>query len=115
MHFDRSNREAAQQHLMEFAESSSNELLLVPAYTMLGALAINDQNLVQAAKYLRRALKYSNIPIEQYKTKLRLADILIDNDNVSEAQKLIESVLNAENLPYKIKKDAEELFGRISG
>jgi predicted negative regulator of RcsB-dependent stress response len=114
MHFDRSDREAAQQQLLKFTGSSSNDLLLVPAYTMLGALAIKDQNLDQAEKYFRQALKYCNIPIEKFRAKLRLADLLIDNDKVSEAEQLIKNILNAENVPFKIKQDAEEISGRIS-
>jgi predicted negative regulator of RcsB-dependent stress response len=112
--YDQKSYDAAQKHLQNFTKSSSKELLLVPAYTMLGAMAVLDEDLSLAEDYYRKALKNCNTPTEQNRAKLRLADILIDNDKISEATDLVESIVNSDNVPYKLRQDAEELFGRIN-
>jgi predicted negative regulator of RcsB-dependent stress response len=113
INFDRFEFELAERYLTEFVDRSDHPILLNPAYTMLADIIVKNEELAKGVSYLRKAVKHSSHNEVLYQTQLRLAELLIDMNNDSEAAELVSEILESNNLPYKIKQYAEEVSGRI--
>ncbi|MEE9189615.1 MAG: hypothetical protein V3U16_02470 [Candidatus Neomarinimicrobiota bacterium] len=113
INFDRLEFESAEQYLTDFVDRSDHPILLNPAYTMLSDIAVKDDDLAKGVAYLRQAVKNSSHNEVMFQTQLRLAELLIDSDNESEAAELVTEILESGDLTYKIKQYAEEVSGRL--
>jgi predicted negative regulator of RcsB-dependent stress response len=113
IYFDRSEVDLAEQYLTDFVERSDHPILLNPAYVMLADIAVKNEESAKGVAHLRQAVKHSSHNEVLFHSQLRLAELLIDNNNEAEAAELVSEILDSDNLPYKIKQYAEEISGRL--
>jgi len=111
--FDNHDYGIAEQELKTFAKSNKGELLQKNANMMLAEIYGEKGETKKTEDYLKKAVKLSSNETDKFSVELSLADFYIKNEQTERAISLIHAILASKDLPYNIKKQAEELSGKI--
>ncbi len=103
----------AESFLDKYVKSGDNYLLMTTAYKLLSEIAISNDNKDTAEDYLRKGTKYAEGTVYHDEMSLLLANQLLINGNNNKARKIVDNILERENSSILIKKNAEELKGRL--
>lgn len=115
MSFDDSEIESASEYLIEYVKKGNNEILVTTAYKILAEIAIKNTNGEEAEKYLQKGTKFSENTVYHQEMSLLLANQFFENGKINKAKKIVDDILQQENILFSIKKTAEELQGRFEG
>ena len=115
MSFDDSEIESASEYLIEYVKKGNNEILVTTAYKILAEIAIKNTNGEEAEKYLQKGTKFAENTVYHQEMSLLLANQFFENGKINKAKKIVDDILQQENILFSIKKTAEELQGRFEG
>jgi predicted negative regulator of RcsB-dependent stress response len=115
MAYDDSEIESASEYLIEYVKKGNNELLVTTAYKILAEISVKNTNIEDAEKYLQKGTKFAENTIYHQEMSLLLANQFFENGKINKAKKIVDDILQQENILFSIKKTAEELQGRIEG
>ena len=90
-------------------------LIKAASYRMLASIAISRDDNGGAESNLQKAANNAEGTVFEYDFALLYAEQLNKNDNKSKAAKIVQDILDDEEILYSTKKKAEELLGRIEG
>jgi predicted Zn-dependent protease len=113
--FDNSEIEIASGYLNEYVKKGKNVILMTTAYKILAEIAIMNNNSEETEKYLQKGLKFAENTVYHQEISLLLANQYFENGKINKAKKIVDDILQQENILFSIKKNAEELQGRIEG
>ena len=115
MSFDDGEIETADEYLTEYVKKGNNAILLTTAYKLLSESATKNSNSEEAEEYLQKGRKFAEKTVYHQEMSLLLANQLFKNGKIEKAKKIVDDILQQENILFSIKKTAEELQGRIEG
>ena len=115
MLYDEGEIETAHEYLDEYVKKGDNAILVSTAYKNLSEIAIRNDKADEAEKYLQKGTKFAENTVYHQSMSLLLANQLFENGKVNKAKKIVDNILEQENILFSIKKSAEELQGRIEG
>lgn len=115
MSFDDGEIETADEYLNEYVKKGNNTILMTTAYKILAEIATKNNISEEAEKYLQKGTKISENTVYHQEMSLLLANQLFKNGKINKAKKIVDDILQQENILFSIKKTAEELQGRIEG
>ncbi len=113
--FDNSEIKTASEYLNEYVKKGKNVILMTTAYKILAEIAIMNTNIEETEKYLQKGLKFAENTVYHQEISLLLANQYFENGKINRAKKIVDDILQQENILFSIKKTAEELQGRIEG
>lgn len=113
MSFDDGEIEAADGYLNEYVKKGDNVILMTTAYKLLFEIAIKNNLSEEAEEYLQKGTKVSENTVYHQEISLLLAKQLFENGKTNKAKKIVDDILQQENILFSIKKTAEELQGRF--
>ena len=113
MLYDEGEIEMAYEYLNEFVKKGDNAILMTTAYRLLSEISLNNTNGEDAEKYLQKGAKFAENTVYHQEMSLLLANRLFENGKISKAKKIVDNILQLENISFSAKKTAEELLGRI--
>ncbi len=113
--FENSEIETASEYLNEYVKKGNNAILMTTAYKILAEIALKNTNSEEAEKYLQKGTKFAENTVYHHEMSLLLANQYFENGKVNKAKKIVEGILQQENILFSIKNTAEELQGRIEG
>ena len=113
MTFDDGEFESASEYLNEYVTKGDNAILMTTAYKLLSEIALKNNIGEDAEKYLLKGTKFAENTVYHQEMSLLLAKQLFENGKTKKAKKIIDDILEEENILFSIKKTAEELKGRI--
>ncbi len=113
--FDNSEIETASEYLIEYVKKGKNVILMTTAYKILAEIAIMNTNSEETEKYLQKGIKFAENTVYHQEMSLLLANQFFENGKINKAKKIVDDILQQENILFSIKKTAEELQGRIEG
>lgn len=111
--FDNSEIEKANEYLNEYVKKGDNAILMSTAYKLLSEIAIKNNLNEEAEEYLQKGTKISENTVYHLEMSLLLANQLFENGKTNKAKKIVDDILQQENILFSIKKTAEELKGRF--
>jgi predicted negative regulator of RcsB-dependent stress response len=115
MTFDDGQYESASEYLNEYVKKGDNAILMTTAYKLLSEIALKNNIGEDAEKYLQKGTKFAENTVYHQEMSLLLANQLFENGKTKKAKKIVDDILEQENILFSIKKTAEELQGRIEG
>ena len=115
MSYDDGEMETASKYLNEYVKKGDNAILITTAYKLLSEIALKNNNGEDAEKLLQKGTKFAEDTVYYQEISLLLANQLFENGKIAKAKKIVDNILEQENILYSIKKIAEELQGRIEG
>jgi len=115
MSFDDGEIETADEYLNDYVKKGNNTILMTTAYKILAEIATKNNISEEAEKYLQKGTKISENTVYHQEMSLLLANQLFKNGKINKAKKIVDDILQQENILFSIKKTAEELQGRIEG
>ena len=115
MSFDDGEIETADEYLTEYVKKGNNAILLTTAYKLLSEIATKNSNSEEAEEYLQKGTKFAEKTVYHQEMSLLLANQLFKNGKIEKAKKIVDDILQQENILFSIKKTAEELQGRMEG
>jgi len=113
--FENGENEIAKEFLNEYVKKGDNSILVTTAYKILYEIAATEKDNIQAEEYLLKGTKYAEGTVYSQEMSLLLANQLIENGKNDKAEKIVDNVLEQEDIIFSIKKIAEELKGRLNG
>ncbi len=111
--FDNHDYEIAEQELNTFVNSNKGKLLQKNAHMMLSEIYGEKGETKKTEGHLKKAVKLSSNMTDRFSAELSLAGFYLKNEQTEQAISLIHAILASKDLPYNIKKQAEELSGKI--
>ncbi|MCK4903080.1 MAG: tetratricopeptide repeat protein [Candidatus Marinimicrobia bacterium] len=115
MSYDDGEIETAYEYLNEYVNKGNNTIFMTTAYKILSEIATTNNNNEEAEKYLQKGTKSAENTVYLQEMSLLLANKYFENGKIDKAKKIVDNILNQENILFSIKKTAEELQGRIEG
>lgn len=113
--FDNGENETAVEYLNDYVKKGENSILMTTAFKILYEIAIIDGNGDEAEKLLEKGIKFAKDTVYGQEMSLLLANQLFDNGKKDKAEKIVDSILEKEDIQFSIKRSAEELKGRFDG
>jgi len=113
--FENLEIETASEYLNEYVKKGNNAILITTAYKILAEIALKDTNSEEAEKYLQKGTKFAENTVYHQEMSLLLANQYFKNGKINKAKKIVDNILQQENIFFSIKNTAEELQGRIEG
>ena len=113
--FDGNEIEQAEEYYSNYVAKAKNPILLTTAYKSLAEIALSNDNVILAEKLLKKGSSAAENTVYHDEMLLLLADRQIKNGDIDNAKKIVDKILDKENLLFSVKKAAEELLGRIGG
>ena len=113
MSFDDGDLELASEYLNQYVKKGDNAILMTTAYKLLSEISLKDNNGEEAEKLLQKGTKFAENTVYHHEMSLLLANQLFDNGKIGKAKKIVNDILDQENILFSVKKTAEELKGRI--
>ena len=113
--FENGENEIAKEFLNEYVKKGDNSILVTTAYKILYEIAATEKDNIQAEEYLLKGAKFAEGTVYSQEMSLLLANQLIENGKNDKAEKIVNNVLEQEDIIFSIKKIAEELKGRLNG
>ncbi len=115
MFYDDGEIVSASEYLNEYVKKGDNAILITTAYRLLSEIALINSNSKDAEKYLQKGTKFAENTVYHQEMSLLLANQLFENGKTDKALRIVNDILEQENILFSIKKTAEELQGRIEG
>lgn len=115
LYLEQGDRELAREYLSIYTKKGSNKLLITAAYQLLADIAEAENNLTEAEKLLRKAIKTSDNSLEQQTMELALADLLLAQGKTQPVYELLQPILEDQETPAYIRQNAERISGRLNG
>ena len=115
MNFEEANFEEAERLISEYVKKGSNAELLAASFRMLASIAISREDNAGAESYLQKAADNAEGTVFGYDFSLLYAEQLYKNGNKNKAAKIVQGILEDDEILYSTKKKAEELLGKIEG
>jgi predicted negative regulator of RcsB-dependent stress response len=115
MFFDGGELGLASEYLNQYVKKGDNAILMTTAYKLLSEISLKNNNGEDAEKHLLNGTKFAKNTVYNQEMSLLLANQLFENGKTSKAKKIVDDILDQENILFSIKKTAEELQGRIEG
>ncbi len=113
--FDNGENETAVEYLNDYVKKGENSILMTTAFKILYEIAIIDGNGDEAEKLLEKGIKFAKDTVYGQEMSLLLANQLFNNGKKDKAEKIVDSILEKEDIQFSIKRSAEELKGRFDG
>ncbi len=113
--FDNGENETATEYLNDYVKKGDNSILMTTAFKILYEIAIIDDNSAEAEKLLEKGVKFAKDTVYGQEMSLLLANQLFENGKKYKAEKIVDSILEIEDIQFSIKRSAEELKGRLDG
>lgn len=113
MHFDDGEFETAYEYLNEYVKKGKNAILMTTAYKKLAEIAAKNDENEEAEGFLQKGAKFAKNTIYHQEMLLLLANQLFENGSIDKAKKIVNDILQQNDILFSIKKTAEELKGRI--
>jgi predicted negative regulator of RcsB-dependent stress response len=113
--FDNGENETTVEYLNDYVKKGKNSILMTTAFKILYEIAIIDGNGDEAEKLLEKGIKFAKDTVYGQEMSLLLANQLFDNGKKDKAEKIVDSILEKEDIQFSIKRSAEELKGRFDG
>ncbi len=113
--FDNGENETAVEYLNDYVKKGENSILMTTAFKILYEIAIIDGNGDEAEKLLEKGIKFAKDTVYGQEMSLLLANQLFENGKKDKAEKIVDSILEKEDIQFSIKRSAEELKGRFDG
>jgi predicted negative regulator of RcsB-dependent stress response len=113
--FENSEIETAAEYLNKYVKKGNNAILMTTAYKILAEIALKNTNSEEAEKYLQKGAKFAENTVYHQEMSLSLANQYFENGKINKAKKIVDDILQKENILFSIKNTAEELQGRIEG
>ena len=107
--------ETAAEYFNEYVKKGNNAILMTTAYKILSEIATKNNMNEEAEQYLQKGKKISEKTVYYQEISLLLANQLFKNGEINQAKKIVDDILQQDNILFSIKKTAEELQGRIEG
>jgi len=115
MEFDENNHEAAITPLTYFVENGKSPELLSASCKMLADISLKNDNTDEAENHFEKGAKAAANTVYENEMNLLYANQLISNNKSDKALKIIDDVLEKEDILFSTQKMAEELKGKIEG
>ena len=115
MSYEDGELESATDYLNEYVKKGDNAILMTTAYKLLSEISLKNNNGEDAVKNLQKGTKFAENTVYHQEMSLLLANQLFENGKTNKAKKIVDDILDQENILFSIKKTAEELQGRIEG
>ena len=113
--YDDGETESASEYLNDYVKKGNNAILVTTAYKLLAEISSINNNSEDAEKQLQKGTKFAEDTVYHQEMSLLLANQLFENGKTSKAKKIVDNILEQENILFSIKKTAEELQGRLEG
>ena len=113
--FDNGENEVATEYLSDYVKKGENSILIATAFKILYEIAIINDNSNEAENLLEKGVKFAKDTIYGQEMSLLLANQLFENGKKDKAGKIVDSILEKEDIQFSIKRSAEELKGRFDG
>ncbi|MFH1851481.1 MAG: tetratricopeptide repeat protein [Candidatus Neomarinimicrobiota bacterium] len=111
--FDQGQLAEARKNLETFVKASKVDLLTSNAYSILADIYHQEGNLEQAITKMKAAVKFAGTKSDQFNKQLLLAGLISEQGQLEEAQRIITKILAEEALPTGVKRQAEEMSGKL--
>lgn len=111
--YNKAEYEVAEDHLTRFAKSGVDGILCKNSHVMLADIYKKTDRLEKVETELLKAVELSTSDDDKYALQLNLAKYYTNNGDIEKAEKLVEVILNDKEVPYNLKKQAEEISGSI--
>ena len=113
MSFDGGELELASEYLNQYVKKGDNAILMTTAYKLLSEISLKNNNGEDAEEHLLNGTKFAENTVYNQEMSLLLACQLFENGKIGKAKKIVNDILEQENIRFSIKKTAEELQGRM--
>ena len=113
--YDNGENESASEYLTDYVKKGNNAILMTTAFKILYEIAIINDNSDEAEKLLEKGVKFAKDTVYGQEMSLLLAKQLFENGKKDKAEKIVEDILDNEDIQFSIKRSAEELKGRFDG
>jgi len=113
--FDNGENETATEYLNDYVKKGDNSILMTTAFKLLYEIAIINDNSNEAEKLLEKGVKFAKDTVYGQEMSLLLANQLFENGKKDKAEKIVNNILEKEDIQFSIKRYAEELKGRFDG
>jgi len=113
--FDENNYDKSLKYLTDYTKDGNNSELLSASYKMLASISINDEDMDGAEEYLNKGSNIAENTVYEDEISLLYADQLITNNKSDRALRIVEGILEKDDILFSTRKLAEELKGKIEG
>ena len=114
IYFDEGEFDQASTYLNNFISQGKNNMLLSASARMLADIEVQNGNIAEAIKIIRRAINKTKLVNQKNSLILDEAALLISNGNLDDARQKIQTVLEVKDLPNSQKQDADVLLGKLT-
>ncbi len=111
MAYDNQDFERAEEHLIKFNKSGLDAIMCKNSHIMLADIYKKTGQDKKVEKELKKAAELSSIDSDRYSVELSLVKYYIEKGEKEKAKALVSTILDDKEIPYNLKKQAEELSG----
>lgn len=115
MLYDEAKFEDSADYLLNYAKKGESSELKAASYKLLANIELSNDNANKAENYLENGYKAAEGTVYENELALLYANQIFENGNSTKSLKLVNDVLDQDDILFSVQKIAEELKGKIEG